>query len=205
MQNNFDLVLAEMLAARLCHELVSPVGAVANGVEILEEEPEFAEDATKLIADSSRTVTQRLRFYREAYGARDTGDARARTAALEMFAGGKIDADWPETLGQTSAGLQKLACNMLLVASEALPRGGRVALVEPGPDAILKVEASGVGAAIETLAGYLTGPISVEQLTPRTVQAIFTRKLAESLDLVFLLKDDGTGAIEITAVSAIIK
>ncbi|HTH96615.1 MAG TPA: hypothetical protein VL574_04310, partial [Stellaceae bacterium] len=61
--------VAEVLVARLCHELINPLGAVVNGIEILEDDPSFAPDAAQLIAASARQASARLQFYRLAYGA----------------------------------------------------------------------------------------------------------------------------------------
>src|SRR5580658_5829839 len=64
-----ELRVLELLSARLCHELVSPVGAINNGVELLaEEDPDFVRDAIELIGQSARTASRRLQFYRFAYG-----------------------------------------------------------------------------------------------------------------------------------------
>jgi len=179
------LRLTELLAARLCHELVSPVGAIANGVEILEEEPGFARDAGKLIAQSARDARRRLQFYRVAYGS--TGDvttAQARGVAAEYFAGGKIGCIWPDAL-PVPRGWEKLACNLLVVAAEALPRGGTIRMAPGADDASLAVVAAGAEARLAPSAlALLTGPIDPEALTPRTVEAAFVAMLARRLGIV---------------------
>src|SRR6185437_6806303 len=64
-----EMRVVELLNSRLCHELVSPVGAINNGVELLgEEDPDFVRDAIQLIGQSARKASQRLQFYRFAYG-----------------------------------------------------------------------------------------------------------------------------------------
>ena len=91
-----DLSIAEHLAARLCHELVSSVGAISNGLELIEDEPDFSREAGKLIGDSARTAARRLQFYRVAYGATaGVTDERARAATIEFFAEGKVVCVWP--------------------------------------------------------------------------------------------------------------
>ena len=173
------LRLAELLAARLCHELVSPVGAIANGVEILEDEPGFARDAARLIEQSAREARLRLQFYRIAYGSvGDVAVELARKAADAFFADGKIACDWPETL-DFPPGAAKLACNLLLVAAEALPRGGRVALAAGDPRRLLSVVAEGGDARLhDRVAELLTLPSAVDSLTPRQAQPVFTAALA---------------------------
>src|SRR6185312_8882141 len=78
MSLQIDLRILELLCARLCHELVSPVGAINNGVELLgEEDPDFVRDAIALIGQSGRKAGQRLQFYRFAYGTAATAGGGA--------------------------------------------------------------------------------------------------------------------------------
>jgi histidine phosphotransferase ChpT len=177
MGDTLDLKIAELLAARLCHELVSPIGAVANGLEILEDEPNFAADAGALIALSARQASRRLQFYRLAYGATTPlEEALTRKSVAEFFAEGKVDFTWRFTALPPAWG--KLACNLVLVAAEALPRGGKVAL-EPAAGGLFAVTAQGEGAKLgEPVLALLGGPIRHELLTPRTIQAAFTALLA---------------------------
>jgi histidine phosphotransferase ChpT len=193
------LALAETLSARLCHDLISPVGAIANGVEILEEESEFAEDAIRLIADSTRSANRRLRFYREAYGSRGGGESRARAAAIDFFQDGKITCAWPEAVSIPSHDLEKLACNLLLLASETLPRGGRIGLSAAPPEYLLRVTASGTGATAKAVTLLLRETnITVDELTPRSVQTIFTRLLAARSALVIDTEEDEEKEISLT-------
>jgi histidine phosphotransferase ChpT len=176
----FDLDLAEMLSARLCHELVSPVGAIANGVEILEEEPDFAEEARRLIAQSTAQASRRLQYYRLAYAAHGAiPEDLARVAALALFADGKVRCRWPEGPG-IGPERQKFLLNLLLVAADCLPRGG-VLMIKSGLG--LNVLAQGDGARLPKDAEPLVATMPLDGMTPRTVQAIFTRRLAARLGL----------------------
>jgi histidine phosphotransferase ChpT len=174
---NIDLRIAELLAARLCHELVSPIGAIANGLEILEDEPDFSGDAGALIALSARQATRRLQFYRVAYGSTtDLSDEVARRAAVELFAEGKIGCDW--RAAALPKGWQKLACNLVLLASEALPRGGQIVLEKDASGGIVATVA-GEGARLQEAAlEIISTGWHAEVLSPRTVQAVFTVTLA---------------------------
>jgi histidine phosphotransferase ChpT len=169
-----DLRIAELLAARLCHELVSPIGAINNGVELLEDDPDFAADASGLIAQSATQATRRLQFYRVAYGSTaPIAVELGRKAAIDLFADGKIVCNWPE--GLAPAGI-KLACNLLLVAAEALPRGGRLTLAAADP---LEIHAEGEGARLPAhLPDALTGALAADAVDARSVQAAFTGALA---------------------------
>jgi len=169
-----DLRIAELLAARLCHELVSPIGAINNGVELLEDDPDFAADATGLIAQSAIQATRRLQFYRVAYGSTaPIAVELGRKVTLELFAESKIVCDWPQ--GPAPADV-KLACNLFLVAGEALPRGGRLTLAAADP---LEIRAEGDGARLPAhLPDALTGALAAGLVDARSVQAAFTGALA---------------------------
>jgi histidine phosphotransferase ChpT len=171
------LKLAELLAARLCHELVSPIGAIANGLEILEDEPDFAGDAGALIALSASEASRRLQFYRVAYGSVATvADALARRVTIDLFVESKISVDW--RIVAVPDGWGKLACNLVLLAAEALPRGGRVTLEAAGPDGIT-VTALGEGARLtDAVTALLDGRPGLDALSARTIQAAFTAALA---------------------------
>ncbi|HVJ51990.1 MAG TPA: histidine phosphotransferase family protein [Aliidongia sp.] len=179
MIGGIDLRIAELLASRLCHELVSPVGAISNGLEIMEDEPDFASDAGALIADSARQAACRLQFYRVAYGSTATiADAIARDATMELFAQSKIRCRWADTA--LPAGWQKLACNLMLLASEALPRGGELRLESDGQG--ISIVAMGEGARFaETVPALIDRMPDAEEITPRTVQTVFTASLARRL------------------------
>jgi histidine phosphotransferase ChpT len=182
MTDEIDLKIAELLAARLCHELVSPVGAINNGVELLEEDPEFAADAAGLIAQSSVQATRRLQFYRIAYGSTaPIAMEQGRKAALDLFAEGKVECDWPESLVPDAG--TKIACNLMLVATEALPRGGRLT-VGAGPAGGIEIHVLGEAARLPAhLPDALTGVLATEAIDARSVQAAFTGALVRRVGL----------------------
>jgi histidine phosphotransferase ChpT len=181
-----DLVIAELLAARLCHELVNPVGAISNGVEILQEEPDFAEDAARLIGQSAGEAVRRLQFYRVAYGASDVGEEAARRVTLGLLNDGKLTCHWPEKVPDLPPGWPKLVANLLLLAAETLPRGGRVELLR-GEGAILAsvtaISAEESANFAEKLVEVMAGIAERENLTSRTVHTAFTLALARRLGL----------------------
>jgi histidine phosphotransferase ChpT len=179
-----DPRIAELLAARLCHELVGPVGAIGNGVELLTEDgADFAADAVALIGDSARQAASRLQFYRFAYGFDRTHGAAGPVPcelAAAFFQGTRVACDYHDGVRALPLDQQKLACNMLLCAAEALPRGGTL-LISAGA-AGPQIEAAGDGAALspEMRAGLaLATPLG--ELGSRIVQAYFTGLLAQAL------------------------
>src|SRR5438477_689885 len=131
MSHSVDLRVLELLAARLCHELIGPVAAIGNGAELLaDEEPDFVKDAVALVEDSARKANRRLQFYRFAYGFTGGGVTGPQPHQLiaGLFKETSISCDYAETARTLPVERQKLACNMLAVAAEPLIRGGSLVL-----------------------------------------------------------------------------
>ena len=126
--------LASLLCSRLCHDLMSPVGALNNGVELLadEQDPDMRERCMDLLAESARSSANKLKFFRLAFGAAggfgeaiDTNEAR--TALTGLFgSGGRTEVGWMVGDAKLSKGATKLLLNLALIAGDALVRGGRL-------------------------------------------------------------------------------
>jgi histidine phosphotransferase ChpT len=187
--------LSELLTARLCHELSGPIAAINNGVELLAEEgPDrelsanqgFLRDAVALVGDSARRAGSRLQFYRFAYGFSGVG-ARTGPAPHELALGyleaSRIVCDYAESVRTLSADWQKLACNLLPIAADALPRGGRLTLAGDSlAEYALSVDAIGETAALSPEArAAMTLSTPIAELTTRTVHGYFTGLLARAL------------------------
>jgi len=126
--------LASLLCSRLCHDLMSPVGALNNGIELMadEQDPEMRERCVELLADSARATANKLKFFRLAFGAGggfgdaiDSNDARV---ALEGIFGPerRIELGWMVADDRLSKGAMKLLLNLALIAGDSLVRGGRL-------------------------------------------------------------------------------
>lgn len=137
--------LAAMLCSRVCHDLINPVGAIGNGLEVLSDPSQAAmqEGAQELIANSAKHARAKLEFARLAYGASSTAGTDFDTRECErvaklLFEIEKPELDWqvaPMLLAKHKA---KLLMNMLLIAAMAVPRGGLVTVQvtgEPGAEA----------------------------------------------------------------------
>ena len=191
-----ELRVMELLNARLCHELISPVGAINNGIELLDEDdPEFIKEAMTLIGQSARKAGQRLQFYRFAYGTAGGSAARfdGRELANALLDGGKVSCSWAPEAISLDAPWQRLACNMLVLAAEVLPRGGAVTVRVLGAGTS-GIEVAAEGEAINIAAelrGALEPGVGVDQLTSRTVHAYFSRRLAELLGATLTLPEAG--------------
>lgn len=200
MKVTVDLRVLELLSSRLCHELISPVGAINNGIELMgEDDPEFVKDATKLIANSARSAGNRLNFYRFAYGSGRAGTGREVT--LGLLEGGKARCDWGEAVSALSVEWQRLACNMVVLAAEALPRGGsiEVAAVAGKPGLSVKAAGETINLAAEMRAA-LGGALAIADLTARGVHAYYTARLAEALDARLSVAEPQAGSAVFAAV-----
>lgn len=198
-----DIRVLELLASKLCHDLVSPVGAIRNGLELIEEMQEdeegggaggfaggFLGEAVKLIDHSSGQADRRLRVFRLAYGVagRDQkGFGDARNAAAGYVEGGRTRLDWPERVPHDMTaqrrGVVKLVLNLILLADEALTHGGLVSVAADGDETAgrITVTAAGrPGTLNADAAAALAGTATPEALTPRTVHAYLAGRLAES-------------------------
>ena len=126
--------LASLLCSRLCHDLMSPVGALNNGIELLgdETDPEMREKCLELLADSARATANKLKFFRLAFGAgggfADEIDTSEAQAVLEGLFGaeGKVEVGWVVESEKLPKGAVKLLLNLALLAGDALVRGGRL-------------------------------------------------------------------------------
>jgi histidine phosphotransferase ChpT len=199
MSVSVDLRVLELLSSRLCHELISPVGAINNGIELMDEDdPEFVKDATKLIATSARTAGKRLDFYRFAYGSGRAGTAR--DVVIGLLEGGKSRCDWDAAVSALSIEWQRVACNLVVLATEALPRGGGVHVAPAAGKPGIVVTAAGDSINLTPeMRAVLAGATNVADLTARTVHAYYTGKLTEALGARLGLTEPQPGNVVFTA------
>jgi histidine phosphotransferase ChpT len=126
--------LASLLCSRLCHDLLSPVGALNNGLELMadEQDPEMRERCLELLNESARASANKLKFFRLAFGAAggfgDQIDTREAKIALEGLFGAdkRVELGWMVEDDELSKGAVKLLLNLALIAGDALVRGGRL-------------------------------------------------------------------------------
>jgi len=161
------LDLAALVASRVCHDVISPVGAIVNGLELMEDGADAAttELALDLIRKSARTASARLQFCRIAFGAAgsagsaiDTRDAQQ--VATNFLNDDRTKVDWHIPPAFLPKNRVKLLLNLLLLAAGAIPRGGtiRVEMTGEGDTAGFAIHVTGLNArvpphAVELLAG----------------------------------------------------
>lgn len=189
-----ELKLAELLCTRLCHDLTGPIGAVANGAEFLSEEgSDLQGQALELINSSAAQAVSRLQFYRKAYGRiNEDGEAdlaEQKKIASDFFAGSKVTLDWPD-LHTTASGVSvsykmgRLLLNMIVLAQATLLRGGTLAVRIAVQDTMKDISITATGVSIKwdkEIEDALASRTDLTVLTPKTVQAYLTRRLADEL------------------------
>ena len=199
-----EIEFAALLVSRVCHDLVGPLGAVVNGMEVLEDErdPAMRADAIKLVTMSADQALARIQFMRIAFGAAGSAGAeldlgeigRLVTGLLE---GGKVQLAWNVPRLYWAKDWAKLIMNATLLAADCLPRGGLVT-VEAGPDAqapSFHIRAEGPNARVtEDVDRAIKG--EAPHVDARHVQPYLAYKLARSVGAsVSMMPSDG--AVEI--------
>lgn len=182
------IAFSALLCSRLCHDLISPVGAFTNGLEILsdEDDAEMRGQVIDLLEQSARQTANRLQFFRLAFGAaggfgETVAMDAARDAAAAYFSGGKVTLDWQPAVQELSKDGIKALLNLMLVAGETLLRGGRV-LVEGGrTNGALDLRVTVEGDRIllhPEMEEALAGKANPAALTPKTAPAFLVATTA---------------------------
>lgn len=202
-----DIRILELLSARMCHDLISPVSAIGNGVELVTEfDDQMQGEALALIGESAQAASRLLQFYRAALGSARASDGsplglrEARLRTLEALGNGRIHINWPEPGGvpdrQVSRLGVKLLMSLVLVASDLLPGTGEIIVGDRQEGEGIAAEVSAVKSGF-TLSNEdrdaITRGTASDDLTPRTVVAYYCGALAETLGhpLVLVERADG--------------
>ena len=184
--------LASLLCSRLCHDMLSPVGAMANGLELLAEErdAEMRGRIVELLEQSAKTSADKLKFFRLAFGAAggygEMVPCEEPRAAIEALAGNnrRITVNWNVSVASLPKPAVKVLLNLALFGIEALVRGGTLdidAELREGSSEIA-VRASGTRIAFDENVGKaLEGSLPQSELSSRTAPAALAHQLAESL------------------------
>jgi histidine phosphotransferase ChpT len=182
------LDLAALLCSRICHDAISPVGAIINGLEVLdgEEDEEMRSVAMDLIKKSAISASARLQFCRLAFGAAgsmgaaiDTGDAE--NVARGLLSNDRTTLQWNAQRRLAPKNSVKLLLNLCLIAAASVPRGGVIVvdLAGEGDAMTMRVEAKGVNARLShSAADLLSSAAAAETIDAHSIQPYFTTLLA---------------------------
>jgi histidine phosphotransferase ChpT len=196
-----SLDLASLLCSRLCHDLLSPVGALSNGLELLsdEKDPQMRQRCFELLEQSARISTDKLKFFRLAFGAAGGfGElvpvAEARELVDALVAGNaRITINWALASDSLPKPAIKTLLNLALIGIEALVRGGTLDIgaelrtdegggAARGGASEIVVRASGPRIAFDPDIGRaLEGKLHADLLSSRTAPATMVCQLAEEL------------------------
>ena len=199
------LDLAALLCSRVCHDLISPVGAIANGLEVMEEgkDEETSKFAMELIKKSAKTASAKLQFCRLAFGAAgsagaqiDTGDAEKVTRGLMEDEKTKVVWNLPRVL--LAKNRVKLLLNMMLLAGQAIPRGGQLTVdpVGDGDSMGFKVSATGTNAKVpQAIPPLLAGGSADHPVDAHAIQPFYTGLLAKTCGLSPAMAAEGDAVV----------
>jgi len=197
--------LAALLCSRVCHDLISPVGAIMNGLEVMEEgkDEETSKFAMDLIKKSAKTASAKLQFCRLAFGAAgsagaqiDTGDAEKVTRGLMEDDKTKLGWNLPRVL--LAKNRVKLLLNMMLLAAQAIPRGGQLTVdpVGEGDTIGFRVVATGTNAKIpQAIPRLLSGAPGDHAVDAHAIQPFYTGLLARNCGLSATMTTDGDAVV----------
>jgi histidine phosphotransferase ChpT len=199
------LDLAALLCSRVCHDLISPVGAIVNGLEVLEEDKdgETREFALELIKKSARTASAKLQFCRIAFGAAGSAGAQIDTGDAETISRGFLEDEktkiaWTIPRAFLPKNRVKLLLNMLVISSQAIPRGGQIQVdpVGTGETMGFTVKVTGTNAKIpQAIPPLLTADLPPEGVDAHKIQPFYTGLLAKDCGLTVSMAMDGEAVL----------
>ena len=179
---------ASLLCSRLCHDLLSPVGALNNGLELLadESDPAMRERCMELLTASATASANKLKFFRLAFGAAggfgEAVDTREARAAIEgLFSENKrLEIGWLIEAERLPKLAVKVLLNLALIAGDALVRGGKLDIGAEEEDGRVEIVLRGEGTRVildQELRTALTGAPADTVITPRAAAAFMASEL----------------------------
>jgi histidine phosphotransferase ChpT len=178
---------ASLLCSRLCHDLLSPVGAMNNGLELLadEDDPDMRLRVMELLADSAQASADKLKFFRLAFGAAGGFDEQLPAGEVQAALAGlvrtnpRLELGWMVEGDLIAKSAAKLLLNLAMVAFDALVRGGRILAAVDGDEVVVRAEGLRVVLDAEIRA-VLQGGGDADQVTSRSAAAWLIRFLADA-------------------------
>jgi histidine phosphotransferase ChpT len=198
------LDLAALLCSRLCHDVISPVGAIVNGLEVLEDEKDEAMKtvALDLVRKSAKQATARLQFVRLAFGAAGSAGAQidlsdAETVTRSLLEDGRTTIEWTLPRVLLPKNRVKLLLNLLLIAATVIPRGGKIEVAPNG-------EGEGMGFCLRATGPNAKVPPPVPSLLAGTpsasvdahgIQPYYTGLVARAAGLAITVANEGESIV----------
>jgi len=199
-----DMRVIGLLSSHLCHELVNPLGAVNNGIELLlDVGDDMRDEAMGLIESSAQRAAKRLQFYRMAYGmaGESSLDEMIKVQELtdDLLGEGRLSLEWPdaERNPHLQPGWGRMLMNLAAAAAETLPRGGVLTIgLDETESPRLYVDARGEPARLEeSTRPVFFEDVPIDSLTPRNIHSYFTVRLAASMDVEIQIAENDEGRV----------
>lgn len=195
------LDLAALLCSRVCHDVINPVGAIVNGLEVLEDEDDAATKAfaIELIKKSSKNASARLQFARVAFGAAGSAGSSIDLGDAEKVARGfihdeKVQLTWTAPRLLMPKNLVKLVLNLLVVATSTIPRGGTISASITGEAEapLFEIIANGPHSRIPVgLLALLAGTPENDQIDSHHIQPYYTGLIARAAGMSLAITAEG--------------
>lgn len=199
-----DLDLAAMVASRICHDLISPVGAIANGLEVIDEDPDqdMRAHAMDLMRNSTAQASAKLQFARLAFGAAgsagaeiDLNDAEMVTRAIATSDKHKVE--WSGPAATLAKDKVKLLLNMITLAFMALPRGGSLNISITGDSGApsFELRCKGEAARVPEILEQMLAGTNDHALDAHSIQPYYTLRIATAVGMPLQARFDGDDVV----------
>jgi len=183
--------LAALLCARICHDLISPVGALGTAIEVLDDETstDMHPDAMDLVRNSSRQAGAKLRFLRLALGAGGSAPGviavdEVKSLINDMYSEGKSTLHWDISSDGIEKGCARILLNLTMLAVQAIPRGGdlKITVTENAETTHMNLAATGPKSRLDpAIEKTLGGKAPEDGFDGRTIQPFYTGMLTREL------------------------
>lgn len=205
-----DLELAALVSSRICHDIISPVGAIANGLEVIAEDADqsMREHAMELIRKSAQQASAKLQFARLAFGAAGASGAEidlmeAETVARAVAESDKHSVEWSGPAARLAKDKVKLLLNMVTMALNALPRGGtlKISISENASAPSFEVRCEGDSARVPEVVEKTLSGANGSAIDAHSIQPYFALLIAKQADMSLNAGMDGDEVV-LSATSA---
>ena len=179
--------LSALLCARICHDLISPVGALGTAIEILDDDSnvDMHDDAMALVRTSSRQAAAKLKFLRIAFGAAGSAPGvipttEVQTLTNDMFADSKPDLVWNVDSIGIDKNRARIVMNLVMLGIQAAPRGGTVTVTRhgQGEGANFVIVSEGPKARLDAaIANAIAGKVPEDGFDGRSIQPLYALSL----------------------------
>jgi len=183
--------LSALMCARVCHDLVSPIGALGTALEVLEDDSniEMHEDAMSLVKLSARQASAKLKFLRLAFGAGGSAPGvigiRELVSLIEgIYGDGKVSISWNAQVTDIDKSVARILLNMTMLAVQSVPRGGEVKITTTETPSHINVQMTAIGTKArlnEAVTRTLSGKAPEEGFDGRTIQPFYTGMMVREL------------------------